>query len=194
MDLLSIISAFMVIFAVVDVIGVLPVLVDLQKSGKTIQAYKTTAVATSILFAFLFGGEWILKLFKVDLSSFAVAGAIVLFFLSLEMILETHIFKQNNTDDATVIPIAFPLIAGPGSITTLISLRSEFVLPVICIALAANMLVVLIVLKTSTKIQQFTGATFTYILKKFFGIILLAMSIKLFTSNIETLLHGNINP
>lgn len=190
MDYISILSAFMVIFAVVDTIGVLPILVDLQKSGKTIHAYKTTAIATSILFAFLFGGEWLLKLFKVDLSSFAVAGAIVLFFLSLEMILETNIFKQNNTDDATVIPIAFPLIAGPGSITTLISLRSEFELYVICIALAANMLVVLIVLKMSTQIQRFTGVTFTYILKKFFGIILLAMSVKLFTSNLEILLHN----
>jgi len=190
MDYLSILTAFMVIFAVVDTIGVLPVLVDLQKSGKTIHAYKTTAIATTILFAFLFGGEWILKLFKVDLSSFAVAGAIVLFFLSLEMILETHIFKQNNTDDATVIPIAFPLIAGPGSITTLIALRAEYELPIICIALAANMLVVLFVLKMSTKIQQFTGATFTYIMKKFFGIILLAMSVKLFTSNIGLLLQN----
>lgn len=190
MEYISILSAFMVIFAVVDTIGVLPILVDLQKSGKTIHAYKTTAIATSILFAFLFGGEWLLKLFKVDLSSFAVAGAIVLFFLSLEMILETNIFKQNNTDDATVIPIAFPLIAGPGSITTLISLRSEFELYVICIALAANMLVVLFVLKMSTQIQRFTGVTFTYILKKFFGIILLAMSVKLFTSNLEILLHN----
>lgn len=187
-ELVNIVSVFMVIFAVVDTIGVLPILVDLQKSGKTIHAYKTTVIATVILFAFLLGGEWLLRLFNVDLSSFAVAGSIVLFFLSLEMILETNIFKHNATDDATVIPIAFPLIAGPGSITTLISLRAEYSLWVICIALTLNMLVVLFVLKTAVKIEKWMGLTINYIIKKFFGIILLAMAVKLFASNIGILI------
>lgn len=189
MDAVSLVSVFMVIFAVVDTIGVLPILVDLQKRGKTIHAYKTTAIAAAILFAFLFGGEWILRLFNVDLSSFAVAGAIVLFFLALEMILETTIFKHDATEDATVIPIAFPLIAGPGSITTLISLRAEYSLLIISVALALNMLVVLIVLKTAVRIERIMGVTLNYIIKKFFGIILLAMSVKLFASNIGILIR-----
>lgn len=188
MNITNILSTFMVIFAVVDTIGVLPVLVDLQKSGKTINAYKTTIIASVILFAFLLGGEWILKLFNVDLSSFAVAGAIVLFFLSLEMILETNIFKHKANADSSVIPIAFPLIAGPGSITTLISLRAEYPIDVISIALAANLIVVFIVLKTAVKIERIMGTTLNYIIKKFFGIILLAMAVKLFASNIGYLL------
>ncbi len=189
MEMIELLSVFMVLFAVIDTIGVLPVLVDFQKSGKTIQALKTTLIASAILFAFLIGGEWILKLFNVNPSAFAVAGSIVLFFLSLEMILETKIFKNQSADDVTVIPIAFPLIAGPGSITTLISLRAEYSLPVVALALFLNMIVVYVVLKSSIKIEQFMGATINYIIKKFFGIILLAMAIKLFTSNIGILLH-----
>jgi multiple antibiotic resistance protein len=179
----------MVLFAVVDTIGVLPILVDLQKSGKNINATKTTVVATFILFAFLFGGEWLLKLFNVDFSSFAVAGSIVLFFLSLEMILETNIFKHNSTEDVTVIPIAFPLIAGPGSITTLISLRAEYDLWVISIALALNMVVVFVVMKLAVRIEKIMGTTINYIIKKFFGIILLAMAVKLFASNVGILIN-----
>ncbi len=188
-EIINILSVFMVLFAVVDTIGVLPILVDLQKSGKNINATKTTVVATFILFAFLFGGEWLLKLFNVDFSSFAVAGSIVLFFLSLEMILETNIFKHNSTEDVTVIPIAFPLIAGPGSITTLISLRAEYDLWVISIALALNMVVVFVVMKLAVRIEKIMGTTINYIIKKFFGIILLAMAVKLFASNVGILIN-----
>ncbi|HOU67218.1 MAG: MarC family protein [Paludibacteraceae bacterium] len=188
-EIINILSVFMVLFAVVDTIGVLPILVDLQKSGKNINATKTTVIATFILFAFLFGGEWLLKLFNVDFSSFAVAGSIVLFFLSLEMILETNIFKHNSTEDVTVIPIAFPLIAGPGSITTLISLRAEYDLWVISIALALNMVVVFVVMKLAVRIEKIMGTTINYIIKKFFGIILLAMAVKLFASNVGILIN-----
>ena len=188
-EIINILSVFMVLFAVVDTIGVLPILVDLQKSGKNINATKTTVVATFILFAFLFEGEWLLKLFNVDFSSFAVAGSIVLFFLSLEMILETNIFKHNSTEDVTVIPIAFPLIAGPGSITTLISLRAEYDLWVISIALALNMVVVFVVMKLAVRIEKIMGTTINYIIKKFFGIILLAMAVKLFASNVGILIN-----
>ncbi|HOI27132.1 MAG TPA: MarC family protein [Paludibacteraceae bacterium] len=188
-EIINILSVFMVLFAVVDTIGVLPILVDLQKSGKNINATKTTVVATFILFAFLFEGEWLLKLFNVDFSSFAVAGSIVLFFLSLEMILETNIFKHNSTEDVTVIPIAFPLIAGPGSITTLISLRAEYDLWVISIALVLNMVVVFVVMKLAVRIEKIMGTTINYIIKKFFGIILLAMAVKLFASNVGILIN-----
>lgn len=191
MDALSIFSVFMVIFAIVDTLGALPVLVDLQKSGKKINALKTTLIASAILFVFLFGGEWILKMFNVDFSSFAVAGSIVLFFVAMEMILDTNIFKSKSTDDSTVIPIAFPLIAGPGTITTLISLRSGYSLEVISIALALNMVEVFLVLKFAIFLERLLGTTVNYIMKKFFGIILLAMSVKMFASNIGVLLHMN---
>ncbi|MCQ2192235.1 MAG: MarC family protein [Paludibacteraceae bacterium] len=187
MDSLSIFSVFMVLFAVIDTMGALPVLVDLQKSGKKINAVKTTAIAASILFVFLYGGEWILKMFNVDLKSFAVAGAIVLFLLSMEMILETDIFKGRSSDDATVVPVAFPLIAGPGTITTLISLQSGYTIEVISLALALNLLVVFFVLRFAAKLEQLLGTTISYIMKKFFGIILLAMSVKMFASNISQL-------
>ena len=189
MDWLSVFSVFMVLFAVIDTMGALPVLVDLQKSGKKINAVKTVAIASTILYVFMFAGEFILNLFNVDFSSFAVAGSIVLLFLSLEMILETDFFKGRSSDDATVIPIAFPLIAGPGCITTLISLQAEFPKSVIATALFLNLVVVFIVLKFSVKIEQLMGETINYILKKFFGIILLAMAVRMFASNISALLH-----
>ncbi|MBQ4036319.1 MAG: MarC family protein [Paludibacteraceae bacterium] len=191
MDWLSVFSVFMVLFAVIDTMGALPVLVDLQKSGKKINAVKTVAIASTILYVFMFAGEFILNLFNVDFSSFAVAGSIVLLFLSLEMILETDFFKGRSSDDATVIPIAFPLIAGPGCITTLISLQAEFPKSVIATALFLNLVVVFIVLKFSVKIEQLMGETINYILKKFFGIILLAMAVRMFASNISALLHMN---
>ena len=191
MDWLSVFSVFMVLFAVIDTMGALPVLVDLQKCGKKINAVKTVAIASTILYVFMFAGEFILNLFNVDFSSFAVAGSIVLLFLSLEMILETDFFKGRSSDDATVIPIAFPLIAGPGCITTLISLQAEFPKSVIATALFLNLVVVFIVLKFSVKIEQLMGETINYILKKFFGIILLAMAVRMFASNISALLHMN---
>lgn len=191
MNWLSVFSVFMVLFAVIDTMGALPVLVDLQKSGKKINAVKTVAIASTILFVFMFAGEFILNLFNVDFSSFAVAGSIVLLFLSLEMILETDFFKGRSSDDATVIPIAFPLIAGPGCITTLISLQAEFPKSVIAVALLLNLVVVFFVLKFSVKIEQLMGETINYILKKFFGIILLAMAVRMFASNISALLRMN---
>lgn len=189
MDFLSVFSVFMVLFAVIDTLGALPVLVDLQKSGKKINAMKTIAIASSIMFVFMVAGEFILNLFNVDFHSFSVAGSIVLFFLSLEMILEVDIFKGRSSDDATVIPIAFPLIAGPGSITTLISLQAEYRMSVIAIALALNLVVVFLVLKFSLQIEKVLGETLNYILKKFFGVILLAMAIRMFATGIGPLLH-----
>lgn len=180
----------MVLFAVIDIVGVLPILVDMQKGGKQIDPYRTTAIAAAIMFSFLFGGELLLNLFQIDFSSFAVAGSIVLFFVAMEMVLGFGIFKHDASPDATIIPVAFPLIAGPGSITTLISLRAEYAPAVISIALIANLAVVFAVLKLAVQLERLFGATLNYVLKKFFGIILLAMAIKLFTSNIGVLLGG----
>ena len=189
MDVLSLLSVFMVLFAVIDITGALPILLDLQHEGKKIQPAKTTAIAASLLFAFLFGGEFILNLFNIDFNSFAVAGAIVLFLLALDMILDLNIFTSKASGDADVVPLAFPLIAGPGSITTLISLRAEYDLYVIVTALALNMVVVYAVISFSSKLERVLGSPVNLIIKKFFGVILLAMSVKLFASNISVLLH-----
>lgn len=183
-------SVFMVLFAVIDIMGTLPILIDVQKSGKRVNAIKTTLIASAILFGFFYAGEWILKMFNVDFNSFAVAGSIVLFLLSLEMILGTDIFKSNNAGDgADIVPIAFPLIAGPGSITTLISLRAQYDLYIIATALALNLIVVFFVIKMSVKLENILGDAVNYIIKKFFGIILMAMAVSMFTSNIGILLH-----
>lgn len=189
-NVLGLFSVFMVIFAVIDIFGTLPIIVELRNSGKTVNASKTTIVATVILFSFLFGGELLLKLFNVNVSSFAVAGSIILFFLSLEMILGLKLFKNEQGNDATVIPLAFPLIAGPGSLTTLISLRAEYSVLVISIALSLNIAIVYLGIRLAEPIEQKLGASVNFIMKKFFGIILLAMAVKLFASNIQNLM-GN---
>lgn len=185
--ILNVVSVFMVLFAVIDILGSLPIIIDLKSRGKDIKAPKTTVVALVILTAFLFGGELILRLFGVDISSFAIAGSIVIFFLALEMVLGFELFKTEMSSDATIIPLAFPLIAGPGSITTLISLRAEYTMMEISIALVSNMVFVLIILILAEKIEKTIGKTGVYILKKFFGIILLAIAVKLFASNVNSL-------
>ncbi len=190
MEPIKLLSVFMVLFAVIDIVGVLPVLVDIQKGGKKIDPYRTTAIAAAIMFSFLFGGELLLNLFQIDFSSFAVAGSIVLFFVAMEMVLGFGIFKHDASPDATIIPVAFPLIAGPGSITTLISLRAEYAPAAISVALVANLIIVFVVIKLAVPLERLLGATLNYVLKKFFGVILLAMAIKLFTSNIGVLMGG----
>jgi multiple antibiotic resistance protein len=190
MDFLNVLSAFMVLFAVIDIVGVLPIIADIKNSGKSVMPAKTSLIAAFILVGFFFGGEFILALFHVDFSAFAAAGSIVLFFLALEMILGYGFFKHEANADATIIPVAFPLIAGPGSITTLISLRAEYSPQELLAALAANLVVVYIVLRSATRLEKILGTTFSYIAKKFFGIILLAMAVKLFASNVG-ILFGN---
>jgi multiple antibiotic resistance protein len=185
---LEIFSVFMVLFAIINVFGSLPVILDFKKQGIVVDPLKTTIIVIVILYSFLFGGELVLRLFGVNISSFAVAGSIVIFFLSLEMVLGLHIFNYETSSDATIIPIAFPLIAGPGSITTLISLRSEYSLLAISIALALNTIIIFITLKLAEKITKYLGTTGIYLMKKFFGIILLAISVKLFVSNIGSIL------
>ena len=189
-DLKEIFTAFMVLFAVIDIIGNIPIIIDLRKKAGHIQSEKASVIAGVIMIIFLFVGESILKLVGIDVHSFAVAGAFILLFIALEMILGITLYKQDEESslNATVFPLAFPLIAGPGSLTTLLSLRSEFHIENIILAVVINVLLIFVVLKTSSKIESYIGQNGINITRKIFGVILLAIAVKLFTSNIKFLL------
>jgi len=179
----------MVLFAIIDILGSIPIILNIKRKGQTVHAAKASAVALLILIGFLFSGEAVLKLFSVDIQSFAVAGALIIFIFSLEMILDVELFRNKGPEGgSSIIPIAFPLIAGPGSFTTLLSLRAEYATENIITALILNLIFVFFVLKSTSKIEKFIGEGGIYILRKFFGIILLAIAVKLFTSNIGSLL------
>ena len=186
----EIFTAFMVLFAVIDIVGNIPIIIDLRKKAGHIQSEKASIIAGVIMIVFLFVGNSILKLVGIDVHSFAIAGAFILLFIALEMILGITLYKQEDDSDlsATVFPLAFPLIAGPGSLTTLLSLKSEFHTENIIIAVIVNVLVIYVVLKTSAKIERIIGPNGIKITRKIFGVILLAIAVKLFTSNIKFLL------
>ena len=186
----EIFTAFMVLFAVIDIIGNIPIIIDLRKKAGRIQSEKASLIAGIIMIIFLFLGNSILNLVGIDVHSFAVAGAFILFFIALEMILGITLYKQDDesSPNATVFPLAFPLIAGPGSLTTLLSLKSEFYTGNIIVAVVINVLVIFIVLKTSVRIERVIGQNGIDITRKIFGVVLLAIAVKLFTSNIKFLL------
>jgi len=189
LNLKEIFTVFMVLFAVIDIIGNIPIIIDLRKKVGHIQSEKASIIAGIILIVFLFIGENILSLIGIGVNSFAVAGAFILFFIALEMILGITLYKEedNNAVTASVFPLAFPLIAGPGSLTTLLSLRAEFQLENIIIAVILNVIVIYIVLKTSVKIERVIGQNGISIIRKVFGVILLAIAVKLFAHNIKEL-------
>lgn len=183
-------SAFVVLFAVIDMVGLTPVLIDLRKKGIQINPFRTSLFALCIFLAFLFLGEQILTLFGVDLSSFAVAGSLVIFVLAIEMTFDISLFRLKEPEGmAGIIPVVFPFIAGPGSFTTLLSLRAEFSSINIIIALLFNVLFIFLVLWKINILEKILGPGGIYILRKFFGIILLAIAVKLFTSNLASLLQ-----
>ena len=190
-NLVNIFSVFMVLFAVIDIVGSIPIIIDIKRRGNKIEAFKTTIVSLVILTLFLFVGEPLLGIFGVDISSFAIAGSFILFFLALEMVLGIELFKGNTPDGASIVPLAFPIIAGAGSITTLLSLRAEYHEIDIMIALVLNMIVVFIVLKTTKYIEKILGQSGITVLRKIFGIILLAIAIKLFMVNVGKSIETN---
>lgn len=184
-------SAFIVLFAVIDILGSIPIILGLKARNKTISAEKAAGFSFIILVAFLFVGNSLLALFNVDISSFAVAGALVILVLACEMIFGVEIFKNDGpTDSATLVPLVFPLIAGAASFTTLLSLRAEYNILNIILALAMNMLFVYFVLKKVDYVKRVVGEGGVYVMRKFFGIILLAIAVRLFTSNLSTLLDS----
>ncbi len=186
----EIFTAFMVLFAVIDIIGNIPIIIDLRKKVGHIQSEKASLIAGVIMVVFLFLGQSLLELIGIDVYSFAVAGSFILFFIALEMILGITLYKDDEDSEsitATVFPLAFPLIAGPGSLTTLLSLRAEFFIENIIIAVLCNVVVIYVVLKTSPKIERIIGANGIKIIRKIFGVILLAIAVKLFAANIQAL-------
>lgn len=183
------ISAFIVLFAVIDIIGSIPIIINLREKGRDVNAIKATLYSAILMVGFFYAGDLMLRLFSVDIKSFAVAGAVIIFLMALEMILDIEIFKNTGPiKEATLVPLVFPLLAGAASFTTLLSLRSQFASINIMTALALNMVWVYIVLRMTAKIERLLGKGGIYVIRKFFGIILLAIAVRLFMSNITTLI------
>ncbi|MBQ3636331.1 MAG: MarC family protein [Bacteroidales bacterium] len=181
-------SATIVLFAVLDILGSIPIVMAMRDRGTVIKPFQTALVAFIILLTFMFLGEAVLGFFGVDINSFAVAGAFVLFILGLEMVLGKDIIRNDNMSSASIVPLAFPLLAGPGSFTTLLSLRAEFDTLSVVAALIINTIIVYVVLSSVDFINKLIGANGIYVLKKFFGIILLAIAVRLFASNLSSLM------
>ena len=177
----------MVLFAVIDIIGSIPVLVDLRSKHGHIESGKASIVACLIMVSFLFVGEELLYIIGIDVSSFAVAGSFVLFFLALEMILGIRLYRDEEAKTASIVPIAFPLVAGAGTMTTLLSLKSQFHNINIIFAILLNIVVVYGVLKSAGKIERMLGSSGLGIIRKVFGVVLLAIAVKLFAANVKGL-------
>ncbi len=193
-DIKEIFTAAMILFAVIDIIGNIPIIIDLRAKFGHIHSEKAVIVAGLIMIAFLFLGKSILNVIGIDVNSFAVAGSLILFFLALEMILGISLYKEEETNatSISVFPLAFPLIAGPGSLTTILSLRAEYDTINLIIAILINMFFMYVVLRTSAKIERVLSKNGINILRKVFGVILLAIAVKLFASNIQGLFNVQV--
>lgn len=191
-------GAFFVLFAIIDIPGSIPLILSLRSKGKIVKPVKTAVLAFIMFMIFYFVGDAFLNLFGVDTASFAVAGSLIIFVMASEMILDISIFKEatNTPKDASFFPVVFPLIAGAGALTTMLAIRTQFSQINLLLAIAANMFCVYLILRLTGKLEKLLGAGMLYMIKKFFGIILLAISIKLFTSNItmliEKFIHTNL--
>tara|TARA_R110002167_G_scaffold108803_3_gene277707 strand:- start:5454 stop:6071 length:618 start_codon:yes stop_codon:yes gene_type:complete len=186
-DLREIVTATMILFAVIDILGSIPIIIGLRNKIGHIQSEKASIVAALLMVAFLFLGEEILNLIGIDVNSFAVAGALIIFFLAMEMILGITLYKDDEPESASIVPIAFPLIAGAGTLTSLLSLRAEYYVENIIVAIILNIIFVYLVLKSSVKIEKVLGKTGVNIIRKVFGVILMAIAVKLFASNVNGL-------
>ena len=184
-NLVEILSSFIVLFVIIDVTGSIPIFLSLKSSDKNIKAGQAGLVALIMFVAFFYAGDRLLDLFSVDVASFAVAGSFVIFILALEMVLGFDIIKYDNQgSNVSVVPIAFPLLAGPGALTALLSLRADYSVVNIMLGLFLNLLLAYIVIRFVGKIEKWLGKDFIFILRKFFGVILLALAVKLFASNL----------
>jgi len=184
MDFKDIISVSLILFSVIDVPGNIPVVISLKEKGKRIEPEKATFAAGLLMILFLLFGEKLLGLFGVDVESFAIAGAILLFVIGAEMILNITIIKDEETSGSTtVFPLAFPMIAGAGTLTTILSLRAEYEPIDIGLGIAINLIAVYLMLRSAGWLRRKIGPSGVVVLRKIFGIILLAIAIKLFKSN-----------
>lgn len=187
----QILSAFVVLFVLIDVSGSIPIFLGFKGEGRDVNPLQAGVYSFIIMTAFLFVGNWILDLFNVDVSSFAVAGALVIFIISVEMIFGVEVFKNDAPGGSrTLVPIVFPLIAGPGTFTVLLSMRSEYDVSNIIIALFLNMIIVYLVLRYLNVVERLLGIGGVYVLRKFFGVIVMAIAVKLFTANFNALLDS----
>lgn len=189
-NLQEILTAFLVLFAVIDITGSIPIIMGLNDSGSKVRAGKAAGISLMLIVGFLFAGEWIIKLFNTDIESFAIAGSLILFALAIEMTFNIEIFRNDGPPGySTIVPVVFPLIAGAGTLTTALSLRAECSTVNIIIAVVVNMAIVYVVIKKVGIVERIIGKGGIYILRKFFGVILIAMSVKLFVSNLTLLLN-----
>lgn len=173
----------MVLFAIIDIPGSIPIILDIKSKTGEIEPLKATLVASAIFLAFLFIGSPLLEIFGIDVFSFAIAGSFIIFLIGMEMVLGIEIFKYHTAGGGSIVPIAFPLIAGAGSITTILSIKAEYQTINILIALILNMIIVYLVLRLTYQFEKLLGQGGLLILKKFFGVILLSIAIKLFITN-----------
>lgn len=183
MSFQELLSVTMILFAVIDIIGSLPVIIETRKRAGQIHAGKATFASLLIMVLFLFLGESILKVIGIDVSSFAIAGSLVIFFLSLEMILGIRLYQDEVPSTASIVPIAFPLIAGTGTMTTLLSLRAQYDTEVILIGIALNTIFIYIVLRLVEPLERLLGKAGISVIRKVFGVVLMAIAVKLFRSN-----------
>lgn len=179
----EIISVTMILFAIIDIVGAIPIIIQLRKKAGHIQSEKASIVASILMVLFLFLGEQLLAIIGLDVKSFAIAGSLVIFIIALEMILGVNFFKDEIPDSVSIVPLAFPIIAGAGTMTTLLSLKSEYQTQNIIFGIIINMIFVYAVLKNTLRLENLLGKTGLNILRKAFGIILLAIAIKLFRHN-----------
>ena len=190
-DITQILSAFVVLFVLIDVSGSIPIFLSFKGEGRDINPLQAAIYSFIIMTAFLFVGKWVLNMFNVEVSSFAVAGALVIFIISIEMIFGVEIFKNDAPGGSkTLVPIVFPLIAGPGTFTVLLSMRADYDVSNIIIALFLNMIIVFLVLRYLKVVEKLLGLGGVYVLRKFFVVIVMAISVSLFTSNINTLIES----
>jgi multiple antibiotic resistance protein len=190
-DFTQILSAFVVLFVLIDVLGSVPIFLNFQKESKDVNPVQASVYSLIIMIVFLFVGDLVLKLFNVNVSSFAAAGSLVIFMISIEMIFGVEIFKNDAPGGSrTLVPIVFPLIAGPGTFTVLLSMRAEYAVENIIIALFLNMIIVFLVLRYLNVVEKIIGVGGVYVLRKFFGVIVMAISVSFFTANISALLNG----
>lgn len=185
-NLKEILSVTLILFSIIDILGSVPLVIELRKKAGHIQSLNATIVSGVIMIAFLFLGQSILQLFNLDVQSFAIAGAIIIFIIAMEMVLGIDLFRQRPGEEAngSIVPLAFPIIAGAGSLTTILSLRAIYQVPNIFVGIVVNLIFVYIVLKASTWLEKKLGASGFSILRKVFGIILLSIAVKIFKENL----------
>ena len=191
-DIWQVLSSFIFLIAIIDPFGNIPITISMEKKGIKIHAGKVCIASLVILMSFLFLGEWMLKLFGVQIEYFAIAGGFVIFLMALEMVLDITIFQNDKLEGeigsgSAIVPLAFPMYAGPGAFTALLAITAEYSTGNLCIALLLCMLVLYLVLIGTNWLTKYLGTTALYIIRKFFGIIVLAISCKLMFGNLATI-------